>query len=210
MPTPHDPIALADWRRSVAELYANVREVSRHNPVQAWHEFRLSRDQLFKRHPSTPLSLQQRQSFTALSYYPYDPGWRLNGGIDLQVPQETFELELPGDGLLRYTRVARICFTRDSREASLSLFWLEGYGGGLFLPFMDATNGKETFGGGRYLYDTIKGADLGIRDDQVVLDFNFAYNPSCAYDDRWVCPLPLEENRLPFPVRAGENLPSQI
>ena len=82
---------------------------------------------------------------------------------------------------------------------------MEGYGGGLFLPFLDETNTNETYGGGRYLYDTIKGADLGTNGSTLVLDFNFAYNPSCAYDDRWTCPLAPRENRLSFPVQAGEK-----
>ena len=88
----------------------------------------------------------------------------------------------------------------------LNLYWIEGYGGGLFLPFADATNDRETYGGGRYLYDTIKGADLGLTATEILLDFNYAYNPSCAYDARWVCPLPLAENRLPLAVRAGERV----
>ncbi len=90
-------------------------------------------------------------------------------------------------------------------EVRLTLYWIEGYGGGLFLPFADRTNGAETYGGGRYVYDTIKGADLGKVGRRVVLDFNFAYNPSCAYSPRWICPLAPAENRLPFPVSAGEK-----
>ena len=72
---------------------------------------------------------------------------------------------------------------------TLELYWLEGYGGGLFVPFADATSGRETYGAGRYLLDTVKGADLGQRGGRLVLDFNFAYQPSCAYDPRWTCPL---------------------
>ena len=102
--------------------------------------------------------------------------------------------------------MARVRFAVPGHEAELSLFWVGGYGGGLFLPFRDATHGRETYGGGRYLYDTIKGADLGAGVDEVVLDFNYAYNPSCAYNDRWVCPLSPPENSLPFAVEAGEKL----
>ena len=92
-------------------------------------------------------------------------------------------------------------------HARLAVYWLEGYGGGIWLPFADATSGVDTYGGGRYLYDTIKGADLGVGEREMVLDFNYAYNPSCAYDDRWSCPLSPPENRLPFAVPAGEKLP---
>jgi uncharacterized protein (DUF1684 family) len=94
------------------------------------------------------------------------------------------------------------------KAAELAVYWLEGYGGGLWLPFADATSGEITYGGGRYLYDTIKGADLGATASGFVLDFNFAYNPSCAYDERWSCPLSPPENRLPFAVNAGERLPA--
>jgi uncharacterized protein (DUF1684 family) len=78
------------------------------------------------------------------------------------------------------------------------------------LPFQDRTNGQSTFGGGRYLYDTIKGADLGVRSTEMVLDFNYAYNPSCAYDERWVCPLSPPENHLTIEIQAGEQKPGDI
>jgi uncharacterized protein (DUF1684 family) len=91
--------------------------------------------------------------------------------------------------------------------SSLELYWLEGYGGGVFLSFRDATAGRETYGAGRYLLDTVKGSDLGTSDRRLVLDFNFAYNPSCAYDPRWACPLAPPANRLAIPIRAGERAP---
>ena len=118
-----------------------------------------------------------------------------------------FTIDLATDGILRCARIADAQFVRDGAEASLALYWLEGYGGGVWLPFLDATSGTDTYGGGRYLYDTIKGADLGVGDSSIVLDFNFAYNPSCAYDERWSCPLSPPENRLPFAVTAGEKNP---
>jgi uncharacterized protein (DUF1684 family) len=89
----------------------------------------------------------------------------------------------------------------------LALYWLEAYGGGVFLPFRDETSGTETYGAGRYLLDTVKGADLGEEGGRLVLDFNLAYNPSCAYDPRWACPLAPPENRLTIPIRAGERVP---
>jgi uncharacterized protein (DUF1684 family) len=102
--------------------------------------------------------------------------------------------------MLRLKQIATIHFSLTGIPA----YWIEGYGGGLFLPFRDATNGRDTYGGGRYLYDGIKGADLGARSDNFLLDFNFAYNPSCAYDDRWICPFAPAENWLPIEIRAGE------
>ena len=86
--------------------------------------------------------------------------------------------------------------TLDGQELSLDLHWLEGYGGGIFVAFADATSGSETYGGGRYVLDSVKGADLGQDGERLVLDFNFAYNPSCAYDPRWICPLAPASNRL--------------
>ena len=88
---------------------------------------------------------------------------------------------------------------------TLELYWIEGYGGGLFLSFRDATAGSETYGAGRYLLDTVKGADLGASGGRLVLAFNFAYNPSCAYDPRWVCPLAPTANSLPLAITAGER-----
>lgn len=111
-------------------------------------------------------------------------------------------IDLGEDGDCRMTEIGQVLIRADAR---LSLFWVEGYGGGLFLPFGDRTNGKTTYGGGRYLIDGIKGADLGMHGEQLIIDFNFAYNPSCVYDERWVCPLPPAQNQLPFDVAAGEK-----
>jgi uncharacterized protein (DUF1684 family) len=202
--TPSDPFTLAHWRRTVAEAYTAVRRSAPADPAGAWTTFRAARDTLFRDHPQTPLSGAALETFHGLDYFPYDPRWRLTGRLSRDVTADTFPLELPDDGRIHYTRVARAHFNVDGQAAHLSLFWIEGYGGGLFLPFTDATCSAECYGGGRYLYDTIKGADLGVSATEIVLDFNFAYNPSCAYDSRWVCPLAPRENRLPFAVRAGE------
>ena len=107
------------------------------------------------------------------------------------------------------TTIARLHFTLESVKVALSLYWLNIYGGGLFLPFRDTTSPSKSYGGGRYLFDTIKGSDFlpvpgSSGNERILLDFNYAYNPSCAYNDRWVCPLAPIENRLKVPVRAGE------
>jgi hypothetical protein len=102
-------------------------------------------------------------------------------------------------------RFGRATFSVKGYDLGLSLFWIEGYGGGLFVPFRDKTNRGDTYGGGRYLYDTLKGVDLGVDVDNIIFDLNFAYNPSCAYNPRWVCPLSPIENQLPIPVTAGEK-----
>lgn len=185
-------------------MYAAVR--CHPDPAQAWQVFRQERDVLFRSHPQSPLTAEQRTGFHSLDYFPYDAGWRVPGSLDTDVERTTFCVNLPGDGELRYTYIVRVHFAWQEQAAALSLFWIEGYGGGLFLPFGDAGNGHLTYGGGRYLYDTIKGADLSRSADKFILDFNYAYNPSCAYDDEWSCPLAPPENRLPFLVPAGEKL----
>jgi uncharacterized protein (DUF1684 family) len=198
-----DVLALAHWRRTVAEQYAIVRQSI--DVELAWNQFLNQRNALFKSHPQSPLDEVQRASFTRLDYFPYDASFRVQGRLDRNVAQESQQVQLAADGVFRYTRVARVCFTMHTFQVELSLFWVEGYGGGLFLPFKDRTNGHDTFGGGRYLYDTIKGADLGADTDHIILDFNFAYNPSCAYNTHWVCPLSPPENSLPFAITAGEK-----
>jgi uncharacterized protein (DUF1684 family) len=205
MATPSNPVELAIWRRTIAEMYAFVRQTWAEDQPDACDMFRAERDRMFKEHSQSPLTEEQAEIFAFLEYYPYDPAWRVTGTIDDEVKQETFTIDLPDEGTFRYTRVARVQFRVLQQEAELSLFWVEGYGGGLFLPFKDETNGEETYGGGRYLYNTVKGADLRVEPGELVLDFNYAYNPSCAYNNRWVCPLSPVENTLPFPVEVGEK-----
>ena len=206
MTSPATPLTLAHWRRAVAEIYADVRATS--DGAAAAARYRAERDRLFAEHPDTPISPADRRKWHGASWYPYDAKWRTTGIVEPAQSTAGFDIPLAGDGVIRCTRVARIRFAIGGKNAALALYWFSGYGGGLWLPFSDATSGESTYGGGRYLYDTIKGADLGAGADRLVLDFNFAYNPSCAYDDRWVCPLSPAENSLPFAVTAGERMPS--
>lgn len=202
MGTSYDYAQLAQYRHIVAELYAAVRADS--DTAHAAQVWRMARDTLFHTHPVSALTDAQKAAFNGLKYADYDPVWRFVVSVDREVEPETFEAELP-EGTLHYRRFAYAHFmTPDGEAGRLTLFWLMGYGGGLFLPFRDASNGKTTYGGGRYLLDTIKGADLGISGERVVLDFNFAYHPSCHYNDLSLCPLAPPENRLSFPVPVGE------
>jgi len=190
----------------MASAYAAVRsEVV--DPEGAAKRFRAERDRLFVEHPESPIAADRRRDWRGVDWYAYDPAWRLTGSIDTAVKRETFEVPLATDGILRCTRIGQVRFTVGGHAAHLTVYGLEGYGGGIWLPFADATSGTHTYGGGRYLYDTIKGADLGAGEREMVLDFNYAYNPSCAYDGRWSCPLSPPENRLPFAIPAGERLP---
>jgi uncharacterized protein (DUF1684 family) len=202
-----DPFALAHWRRSVAELYASVRAAGSADAPAAALQFRAARERMFRGHPESPIPPERRDAWPGLAWYPYDPAWRIVATVDRDVAPGGFDVMLAADGLLRCTRAGILRFAVGGDAAALTAYWLEGYGGGLWLPFADASCGRETYGGGRYLYDTIKGADPGAGADECVLDFNYAYNPSCVYDERWSCPLSPPENRLPFAVTAGERMP---
>ena len=197
--------SLWDWRRQVADLYAAVR--AEPDPQRAWLHWRRVRDRLFRDHAQTPIEPETR--FDGLDLFPYDPDLMFHVEHS-PIPDGVEEKFVAGaDGELRMLPFARTRGLQAALGSELTFYWLLGYGGGVFLPFADATSGRETYGAGRYLLDTIKGADLGAAPDgRVLLDFNFAYNPSCAYSDRYVCPLAPAANRLPAPIRAGERSPA--
>lgn len=202
-------LQLADWRRRVAELYALVRDERR--PADARHRrWREARDALFRDHPQSPLTEEGRAGFAGLPVAAYDPAWRTVARLEPAEP-ERFEVRLRDDGGFRMRRAAALRFELGGAPHRLALFWIEGYGGGLFLPFRDAGRGRSTYGGGRYLLDTVKGADLGLAPlpgggEGIVLDFNFAYHPSCVYSPAWDCPLAPAENELAIEVPVGELL----
>ena len=205
MNDPRDVLDLLDWKRRVFELYAHVREVE---PRTGWEHWRTKRDALFRTHSQTPLPERERASFRGLDLYDYDPALRVTASLTAAVGEEVRVPSSSGDDMV-FTRCATAGFSLLGADHTLDVYWIGGYGGGLFLPFRDATSGKTTYGAGRYLYDTIKGADLGTTENgELVLDFNFAYNPSCAYDPRWSCPLAPAANLLEPAVEAGEKTPS--
>jgi uncharacterized protein (DUF1684 family) len=193
---------LLDYKRRVLALYARVREAA--DPAGACADWVATRDELFRGHPQSALPSERRASFTGLTYYPYDPAFRVVGEAE-PAPRRHYDIPSSDGATMSFDRVGQVAFTLAGEPCSLELYWLAGYGGGLFLPFGDTTNGDATYGAGRYLYDTVKGADLGSDGQRLVLDFNFAYNPSCAYDPRWSCPLAPPPNRLAVAVAAGER-----
>ena len=199
-----DYLDLVDYRRRVVEMYGRVRTGSG-DPAARWMEFRRAQDDLFRWHPQSALAEDQKARFKGLRYYPYDPRFRLVLPLRPVDNPEVMQVRLRDDGVLQMRRMGRVQFTIDGQALALTLFWILGYGGGVFLPFRDASNTDETYEGGRYLLDTIKGVDLGQDAGDVVIDFNYAYNPSCAYSLRWDCPTPPPENWLPAPIRAGEQ-----
>jgi uncharacterized protein (DUF1684 family) len=201
-----DHLGLWDWRRRIAELYAEIRAFD--DPAFGWRLWRKTRDELFRAHPLSPLDEHRRAGFAGLPLFDYDPAFRLV--VELAPTPDAAAHSLSGgrDGYVQLIPFARTMGLRERLGGELTLYWLGGYGGGVFLPFRDATTGKASFGGGRYLLDGIKGADLGLdAAGRAILDFNFAYNPSCAYSARWICPLAPPENELPAAIIAGERMP---
>lgn len=196
------PLDVADWRRRVFALYAAVRE----NPdAAAAHEaWCVDRDALFATHPASALMEADRAAFDGLPVAPYDPAWRFE--LELEPAEEgRFDYETGTDGTVPFERIGLV---RVPGVGTLDVWRLTSYGGGLFVPVKDGLKGKHggTYGGGRYLLDTIKGADLGSDParNALVLDFNFAYNPSCAYDPAWACPLAPAGNTVAVEIPVGE------
>ncbi len=166
-------LGLWDWRRRVAELYAEIRAFD--DPEFAWRRWRATRDELFRTHPQSPLDPHRRPDFAGIALFDYDPAFRCL--VDLAPAPDADRHALCGgrDGYVQLFPFARTDGLNQRLGGELTLYWLGGYGGGVFLPFRDATTGRTTFGGGRYLLDGIKGADLGLKaGGRAILDFNFA------------------------------------
>jgi uncharacterized protein (DUF1684 family) len=196
LPLPDYALHVTSWRREVHALYAAVRAESPAAGHALWVE---GRNQLFRSHPASPRTGDQQ-----LRHAEYNPGYRFVVPIRDQTP-ERWEVTTGTDGLVPFERIGSIDL---SPLDTLDVWWLASYGGGIFVPLRDATAGSLTYGAGRYLLDTVKGADLGrIDTSEWIIDLNFAYNPSCVYDARWACPLAPSGNRLSSEVPVGELLP---
>ena len=196
-----DAYDIVDWRRRVFALYAEVRA----NPdVAAAHEhWRRVRDDLMATHAASPLLAEVRESFDGLRVPGYDPAWRFE--VEVQPTEEaSIEVTSGTDGSVPFERLGVV---EIPGVGSLDVWRLASYAGGLFVPVKDASAGRPggTYGGGRYLVDTVKGADLGSADGTLVLDLNFAYNPSCAYDPDWACPLAQPGNTVGVEIPVGER-----
>jgi uncharacterized protein len=184
-------LTLADYRERVARMYLADTDLA---------GFREARANLFATHPQSPIPASR----PGPRYFPANPA------AIVTVPFTPAEGEIAidtgdTDGVITYHRMG----TLQTPWGPLALWWIAAYGGGMFLPVRDGTSGRGgTYGGGRYLTDTVKGTfGRGLvveAPDRIRLDFNYLYNPSCAYDDRWACPLAPAENRLTEPLEAGE------
>jgi len=206
-------LVLADWRRRVAELYAEVRRASATDPAAAHATWRAEREALYRGHPASPVPIGERDAFRAV-HWPYTDAWRLACRLETEIdspatgtrPTISFIPASVG-GPPPLELAGHVTLALPGGPVRLPILQLLDYAGGIFLPFGDATNGGATYAAGRYLLDTAKGADLGVTaDGGLVLDFNFAYQPSCAFDPRWACPLAPPEARVAIAIEAGERL----
>ena len=207
-----DYLDLYDYRCRVAAMNRERTRaiIAGEDPAAVLERFRDARNQLFAHHPQSALDEKQRRDFQGLHYFPYNPAMRFVVNIDTAVEPTQLTVAMNAEESMTMTTVGRAHFIVEGVSVALSIYWLNIYGGGLFLPFRDATCPAESYGGGRYLFDTIKGNDFlpvpGVVGwERIMLDFNYAYNPSCAYNYRWVCPLAPVENRLSVPIAAGEK-----
>jgi len=181
------------------------------DPDVALAHWRAVREWLYREHPQSPVPVAQRAAFEA-RHFEHDRRLRFEVAVEPAPPPAPGALapELPNSGAdrLSFSRIGTVTLPLPDGPRPLSVFWMAGYAGGLFIPFRDGTNGVETYGAGRYLIDAAKGHDLGGHPTTgtLILDFNFATQPSCAFDPRWACPLAPPENRLDAPIRAGERL----
>ena len=159
--------------------------------------YRAEKDGVFARDPHSPLTDDQRRNFQGLAYFDENPQLVIQAGIDREVDPEEVRMGTSSGEEQVYHRYGLVRFQVDEQPAQLTLYSSED-SAELFVPFRDATSGHQTYGAGRYL-------EVEAHEDHVIIDFNYAYNPNCAYDSAWSCPLPPTENWLRVPIRAGEK-----
>jgi len=163
----------------------------------ALERFRQEKDQFFKNDQNSPLTEEQKLVFSNLNYYPENIALRLEIAMDVVTPPQNVNMITSTGDRREYLNKARIRFYVDGQEAVLQVY--QDAFGGYFLPFVDATAPEETYGAGRYLEP--EEVNPGV----LLVDFNLAYNPFCAYNNRWSCPIPPHENRLKLRIEAGEK-----
>ncbi len=160
-------------------------------------QFRKDKDNFFKYDHHSPLTHDQQLVFTGLNYYPQNPDLIFTISVEEFPEQDTVTMQTSTGALQEYVRFGRFQFNVEGQTVALTLYESEDE---YFLPFADALAGKETYGAGRYL------EPHRMQNGKFLIDFNYAYNPYCAYNPRWSCPIPPAENRLKVPIRAGEKL----
>jgi uncharacterized protein len=194
---------LLDWRRRVAAMYAAVR--ANPDPAAAHLVWQQTRNRLLAEHPDSPILASERPEFAGVPVAPYDPRFRFSAQVDMNDEPIRLEVRTGTDGIVPFERAGVVHLPG---VGDLDIWWLASYGGGIFVPIRDTRTDGATYPGGRYVIDTAKGADLGGEDGHLIVDLNFAYNPSCAYDPAWACPLAPPGNVVPVAVDAGELMPT--
>lgn len=159
--------------------------------------FRAEKDEFFGGHSQSPLTREQKKNFQGLKYFPENEALRLEVKVDEFPAKEGFDMQTSTGGVQHYERFGKFAFEVEGQKVELTIYRSEH---GFFLPFVDSLAGSETYPAGRYLEpDPLPGGRFFI-------DFNLAYNPYCAYNEMWSCPITPMENRLKVPIRAGEKL----
>lgn len=159
--------------------------------------FRAQKDDFFASHPESPLTREQKRDFQGLNYFPENPGLRLEVAVEEFEEQDEIEMQTTTGGVQTYLRYGSFKVNVDGGEAELTIYASHH---GFFLPFADSLAGTETYGAGRYLEPQY------LRNGMFLVDFNLAYNPYCAYNEAWTCPITPFENRVKVPIRAGEKI----
>jgi uncharacterized protein len=168
------------------------------NQIQS---MRHQKDNFFETSPHSPLTEKQKSSFEGLSYFPITPGLDLTLELEPYEKTETVQIQTNTGEVQTYDRFGKISFLVGEESAELTIFRnAHGY----FLPFADSLAGKITYGAGRYLEPE------ELEDGRLRVDFNQAYNPYCAYNANWSCPITPAENRLKVPIEAGEKNPEGL
>jgi uncharacterized protein len=160
-------------------------------------EFRKMKDDFFATDGQSPLTPAQKQAFKGLKYFPTNPRLILEVTVDEFPDKQHIEMQTTTGDIQVYERFGRFRFVVDGQPAELTIYHSET---GWFLPFVDSLASKETYPAGRYLEPVL------LENKHFLVDFNLAYNPYCAYNDYWSCPLTPFENRLKVAIRAGEKL----
>jgi uncharacterized protein (DUF1684 family) len=193
---------LADWRLQMQSLYAVLRAFDDH--AEAWALWKARRNELLATHPCSPLSKAKKMAFRGVKVFDYDPAWRFEVDITDDKGHMQFQ-DLGADGRVHFQQLGKTDGLADALGKELSVYWILGYGGGLFIPFRDATAGGQTFRTGKILVNAVMGADLGLsKAGKLILDFNFSYHPCKVWDNALDYISVPDENHISCAVRAGE------
>jgi uncharacterized protein (DUF1684 family) len=165
--------------------------------VSSLDDFRRAKDTWFRQSAESPIPPGEREAFNGLSYFPERPDLRLAVRPERYEAPESILMQTTAGDVQEYQRWGRFSFEVDGQPAALTIYYAPW--GEYFVPFADATSGGESYGAGRYM------ALEPLGDGQFLADFNLAYNPYCAYDEAYSCPIPPAENRLAVPILAGER-----